>query len=98
MPPGRCTKAGAICRAGAGNSEVTPTSGTTTPRPKASRWTASRAPATLPSKTAGRTDAMYVESINSDGTINISQYNADLAGHFSRVYNLSPNGLVFVHF
>ena len=42
--------------------------------------------------------AMYVESVNADGTINISQYNADLQGHFSRVYNLSPSGLVFIHF
>lgn len=42
--------------------------------------------------------AMYVESVNANGTINISQYNADLAGHFSRVYNMSPSGLVFVHF
>ncbi|HSX17161.1 MAG TPA: CHAP domain-containing protein [Patescibacteria group bacterium] len=42
--------------------------------------------------------AMFVESVNSNGTINISQYNADLQGHFSRVYNLSPSGLVFIHF
>lgn len=42
--------------------------------------------------------AMYVESVNSNGTINISQYNADLAGHFSRVYNMNPAGLVFIHF
>ena len=42
--------------------------------------------------------AMYVESVNGDGTINISQYNADLQGHFSRVFNLSPAGLVFIHF
>lgn len=42
--------------------------------------------------------AMYVESVNGDGTINISQYNADYQGHFSKVYNLSPAGLVFIHF
>lgn len=42
--------------------------------------------------------AMYVESVNSNGTINISQYNADYQGHFSRVYNLNPSGLVFIHF
>jgi len=42
--------------------------------------------------------AMYVESVNGDGTINISQYNADLQGHFSRAYNVSPGGLVFIHF
>ena len=42
--------------------------------------------------------AMYVDSVNPDGTINISQYNASLDGRFSRVYNLSPGGLVFIHF
>lgn len=44
--------------------------------------------------------AMYVESVNGDGTINISQYNANLNGQFSRVYNLNPAplGLVFIHF
>ncbi len=42
--------------------------------------------------------AMWVESVNGDGTINISQYNADLQGRFSRVYNMSPSGLVFIHF
>lgn len=42
--------------------------------------------------------AMYVESVNSDGTINISQYNANLDGRFSRAYNVSPGGLVFIHF
>jgi surface antigen len=42
--------------------------------------------------------AMYVDSVNGDGTINISQYNANLQGTFSRVYNLSPSGLVFIHF
>ncbi len=42
--------------------------------------------------------AMYVESVNGNGTINISQYNADLQGHFSRAYNLSSAGLVFIHF
>lgn len=42
--------------------------------------------------------AMYVESVNSNGTINISQYNADYQGHFSKVYNVNPAGLVFIHF
>ncbi len=42
--------------------------------------------------------AMYVESVNGDGTINISQYNQQLNGQFSRAYNLSPAGLVFIHF
>jgi peptidoglycan DL-endopeptidase CwlO len=42
--------------------------------------------------------AMYVEGVNGDGTINISQYNASLNGQFSRAYNVNPSGLVFVHF
>jgi surface antigen len=42
--------------------------------------------------------AMYVESVNGDGTINISQYNANLDGRYSVRYNLNPAGLVFIHF
>jgi peptidoglycan DL-endopeptidase CwlO len=45
--------------------------------------------------------AMYVESVNDDGSINISQYNANSItnpGKFSRVYGLSTSGLVFIHF
>jgi surface antigen len=42
--------------------------------------------------------AMYVESVNGDGTINISQYNAALDGRFSNRYNLNPSGLYFIHF
>jgi surface antigen len=41
--------------------------------------------------------AMYVESVNSNGTINISQYNAGLDGRFS-TNTISPAGLVFIHF
>ncbi len=41
---------------------------------------------------------MYVESVNANGTINISQYNAQLTGTYSRVYNMSKSGLVFIHF
>lgn len=42
--------------------------------------------------------AMYVEGVNGDGTINISQYNQQLNGTFSRAYNVSPAGLIFIHF
>lgn len=42
--------------------------------------------------------AMYVESVNADGTINISQYNAALNGRYSERYNMSPAGLYFIHF
>jgi surface antigen len=41
--------------------------------------------------------AMYVESVNGDGTITVSQYNAALDGRYS-VRTLSPGGLVFIHF
>jgi surface antigen len=45
--------------------------------------------------------AMWVESVNANGTINISQYNANSItdpGKFSRAYNVSTSGLVFIHF
>lgn len=41
---------------------------------------------------------MYVESVNSDGTINVSQYNADYNGTYSEAYGLSTAGLEFIHF
>ncbi len=41
--------------------------------------------------------AMFVESVNSNGTINVSQYNADYYGHFSTA-TVSTNGLQFIHF
>lgn len=41
--------------------------------------------------------AMYVESVNGDGSINISQYNADWRGTYS-TNTISPGGLVFIHF
>ena len=41
--------------------------------------------------------AMYVESVNGDGSITISQYNANLDGRYS-VRTISPSGLVFIHF
>lgn len=41
--------------------------------------------------------AMYVDSVNSDGTINISQYNADFQGTFS-TNTISPDGLTFITF
>lgn len=42
--------------------------------------------------------AMYVESVNGDGTINISQYNASLNGTYSTRSGLNPSGLLFIHF
>jgi surface antigen len=42
--------------------------------------------------------AMYVESVNGDGTFNLSQYNASLDGRYSTRSGVSPYGLVFIHF
>lgn len=41
--------------------------------------------------------AMYVESVNGNGTINISQYNVNLTGTYSEA-TISRSGLVFIHF
>jgi surface antigen len=41
--------------------------------------------------------AMYVESVNGNGTINISQYNAALDGRYSTA-TISKGSLVFIHF
>lgn len=41
--------------------------------------------------------AMFVESVNGDGSINISQYNADWQGTYS-TNTISPAGLEFIHF
>lgn len=40
---------------------------------------------------------MYVESVNGNGTINISQYNVSLTGTYSEA-TISPSGLQFIHF
>jgi peptidoglycan hydrolase CwlO-like protein len=44
--------------------------------------------------------AVYVESVNANGTINISQYNANNEGDYSMVYNLpiSGTGIQFINF
>jgi surface antigen/DNA-binding protein H-NS len=41
--------------------------------------------------------AMYVEGVNGDGTINISQYNVNLDGRYSTA-TVSASGLYFLHF
>jgi surface antigen len=41
--------------------------------------------------------AMYVESVNGNGTINISQYNVNLDGRYS-TNTISTGSLVFIHF
>ncbi len=40
---------------------------------------------------------MYVESVNDNGTINISQYNVSLNGSYSEA-TISAAGLSFIHF
>lgn len=40
---------------------------------------------------------MYVESVNGDGTINVSQYNAGLDGRYS-IGTVSKSNVVFIHF
>ncbi len=42
--------------------------------------------------------AMYVESVNGNGTINISQYNVNLDGRYSTRSGIDPSGLSFIHF
>jgi len=42
--------------------------------------------------------AMYVDSVNGDGTINISQYNWDYHGTYSEIYHFNAAGLAFIHF
>lgn len=41
--------------------------------------------------------AMYVEQVNPDGTINVSQYDTDLQGNYSTA-TYPVTGLVFIHF
>ncbi|NCU31060.1 CHAP domain-containing protein [Candidatus Saccharibacteria bacterium] len=41
--------------------------------------------------------AMYVESINSNGTIHVSQFNWRVQGEFSEM-DINPNGLTFIYF
>jgi hypothetical protein len=41
--------------------------------------------------------SMYVESVNSDGSVGISQYNLHKTGNYSAEV-VRPEGLVFIHF
>ena len=41
---------------------------------------------------------MYVESVNGDGTFNLSQYNASWDGRYSTRSGVSVGSLVFIHF
>jgi surface antigen len=41
--------------------------------------------------------AMYVERVNGDGTIKVSQYNYGIRGEYSEM-TISKSGLYFIHF
>jgi surface antigen len=41
--------------------------------------------------------SMYVESVNGDSTINVTEYNKDKTGTFAKE-TVGTNGLVFIHF
>jgi surface antigen len=42
--------------------------------------------------------SMWVESVNPDGTFNVSQYNKYWTGTYSETYNVNPAGLIFIYF
>ncbi|MBI1952482.1 CHAP domain-containing protein [Candidatus Saccharibacteria bacterium] len=42
--------------------------------------------------------SMWVESVNPDGTFNVSQYNKYWNGTYSETYNVNPAGLIFIYF
>ncbi len=42
--------------------------------------------------------AMYVEAVNGDGTIVVSQYNAGMDGRYTPPTTISAGGLYFIHF
>lgn len=45
----------------------------------------------------GQGHVMFVEAVNGDGTINVSQYNV-VPGTYSEQFNMSASGLIFIHF
>jgi len=54
--------------------------------------------AVVPGVANGQGHVVFVEHVNDDGTINISQYNAGVPGVYSEAYNVSQSGFIFVHF
>lgn len=55
-------------------------------------------PATGPGGVSPVGHAMYVMGVNSDGTIDVSQYNADDNGDFSEVLNINPSFYYYIDF
>ncbi len=53
--------------------------------------------AVVPYVADGQGHVMFVQSVNGDGTINVSQYNVS-PGAYSETYNMSTSGLQFIHF
>ncbi len=45
----------------------------------------------------GQGHVMFVEAVNSNGTIDVSQYNV-VPGAYSEQFNMDPSGLRFIHF
>lgn len=78
-------------------------------RGNANEWPSSAAASGIPTGTVPRVGSvavmytgyyghvMYVERINSNGSIHVSQFNWGVAGEYSEM-DISPSGLVFVYF
>ena len=55
-------------------------------------------PATGPGGVSPVGHAMYVMSVNSDGTINVSEYNARVTGGFDEAFNINPSYYYYIDF
>ena len=53
--------------------------------------------AVVPGVADGQGHVMFIEAVNSDGTIDVSQYNV-VPGAYSEQFNMNPSGLTFIHF
>jgi surface antigen len=55
-------------------------------------------PATGPGGISPVGHAMYVMSVNADGTINVSEYNARVTGGFDEAFNINPSYYYYITF
>lgn len=55
-------------------------------------------PATGPDGISPVGHAMYVMGVNSDGTINVSEYNARVTGGFDEAFNINPSYYYYIDF
>jgi surface antigen len=55
-------------------------------------------PATGPGGISPVGHAMYVMSVNSDGSINVSEYNARVTGGFDEAFNINPSYYYYIDF